>query len=274
VTIRPHGRAKYVVEKCRCDVCRTAANVYERNRYRQRAYGRAAYVDAAPGREHVRTLQAAGMGWKRIAESAGLGNSVVWKLLYGDPTRNMGPSKRIRPDTERKILAVTLNLADGANVDATGTHRRLKALVALGYSQNRLAEQLGMTRGNFGKMMGYSRVTAGTATAVRELYDRWSLLPAKKLSPRDTGVVRSRNYAKAHGWAPPLAWDDDTIDDPTAEPEGVVLRAVLRTKLPQVDELKFLLDAGESRAAIAARFGVREGSVEQALMRDSRKAVA
>ncbi|MGO5480449.1 hypothetical protein ACTQVS_09920, partial [Anaerovoracaceae bacterium HCP3S3_H6] len=33
--------------------------------------------------------------------------------------------------------------------------------------------------------------------------------------------TRVRNYAERQGWAPPAAWDDDTIDDPTATPHGI-----------------------------------------------------
>jgi hypothetical protein len=30
---------------------------------------------------------------------------------------------------------------------------------------------------------------------------------------------KTRKLAEAEGWAPPLAWDDDTIDDPQAMPQ-------------------------------------------------------
>ena len=40
----------------------------------------------------------------------GLQQSVVWKLIYGDASRNQAPSQRIRPATEAKILAVDLDL--------------------------------------------------------------------------------------------------------------------------------------------------------------------
>jgi hypothetical protein len=268
--IRPHGRAKYVVEKCRCHTCRTDARAYERNRRRQRAYGRQAYVDAEPVREHVRQLQAAGLGWKRIAALAGLDHSVVWKLIYGDRSRFDGPSKRIRPATAEKILAVraTLdNLGDTVPVDATGTRRRLEALVAIGWSKSKLADRLGMLPSNFGGVMQRGQLHAATVRAVRKLYDElWNVRPPEETHRDKISASRARRYAREHGFAPPLAWDDDQIDDPDARPDGVEPRRA-RGSLPPADELRFLLNAGESRAAIAARFGVREDTVERALKR-------
>jgi hypothetical protein len=219
---RPHSRAKYVIEKCRCAVCREGHRKYEQNRRRQRAYGRASYVNAEPARAHVRALQSAGMGWHRIAAFAGVHNSVVSKLLYGDRSRGMEPSKRVRPATAAKLLAVTAGLdVLGATVlfDATGTHRRLRALVTIGWSQAKLAARLSMEPGNFGKTIRSLRVQAVTARAVRALYDElWTVAPPEDDHRERISVSRAKNYARAHGWLPPMAWDDDQIDDPDAEP--------------------------------------------------------
>ncbi|WP_156960825.1 sigma factor-like helix-turn-helix DNA-binding protein [Amycolatopsis taiwanensis] len=270
VKTRPHGRTKYVVEKCHCEVCRTASRAYENHRRRQRAYGRQAYVDAEPARQHVRKLQAAGLGWKRVAQLAGLDHSVVWKLIYGDRKRFDGPSKRIRPETERKILAVraTLdNLGDNALVDGTGTRRRLEALIAMGWSKAKLAARLGMTPTNFGSTMQRARLHAATVRAVRVLYNElWDIRPPEDTHRDKIAASRARTYAQRHGFVPPQAWDDDTIDDPVAQPEGT---EPVRRKgvLPPAEELLYLRKCGESVAAIAARFGVKENTVEQALHR-------
>ena len=50
-------------------------------RTRQTAYGRwQPYVDAQPVRDHINTLRAQGMGWKRVAEVANVEPSVLWKI--------------------------------------------------------------------------------------------------------------------------------------------------------------------------------------------------
>lgn len=53
---RPHGRAKYAAEGCRCDICRAADSACRSHRRRQKAYGPPVYVDATVVREHVREL--------------------------------------------------------------------------------------------------------------------------------------------------------------------------------------------------------------------------
>jgi hypothetical protein len=196
---------------------------YGRDRRRQQAYGRwQPYIDAEPARAHVRHLMAYGIGWMHLAQQAGVPKSTVEKLLYGSPPRNMAPSKRIRPETASKLLALRPDpalLAGGADTDSTGTIRRLHALVAAGWPQSHLADRLDVNPANFGKTLRSPRVLMATDRAVRALYDQlW------KADPREHGVSlhsynQSRNHAAARGWAPVGAWDDDTIDDPAAFPD-------------------------------------------------------
>lgn len=193
---------------------------YGRNRRRQQAYGQwQPYVDAEPARAHVRRLMAYGIGWMRLAELAGVPKSTVEKLLYGCPPRGMAPSKRIRPKTAGKLLAVRPDpglLAGAADADATGTRRRLQALVAAGWPQSHLAARLGMQRASFGKTLRHPCVLVSTERATRTLYDQlWNL------DPRDHGISlhsynRARSHAATHRWAPAGAWDDDEIDNPDA----------------------------------------------------------
>lgn len=212
---RAHGtRAKYVVERCRCEQCRRANREYQAARARNVAYGRETtnMVDPGPAREHVRALQAAGMGWRTVARAAGVSQGTMSRLLGYDPK---GLS-RIRRPTAARILAVTPALEPSALVDGTGTRRRLQALVAAGWPQAHLAARLGWDPANFNVLISgslYPRVQHDTAQAVRELYDAlWNVAP--DCAP---GFARrARGVAERRGWAPPLAWDDDTIDDPAA----------------------------------------------------------
>ncbi|WP_426568138.1 hypothetical protein [Streptomyces canus] len=219
---RDHGtRAKYVVEKCRCPKCKRANRRQENVRTRLQAYGRwQPYVDAEPVRQHVRALEAYGIGWKRVAQLAGVPAGVVGKLLYG--ARGKAPTKGLRPDNAAKLLAVQAvpeNLA--TPVDGTGTRRRLQALIAGGWPQSQLARRLRMLPGNFGVLLfrNDAGVLPGTARAVAALYDElW------RADPLEHGVhaqaaSRARNQARAHRWPPVGAWDDDTIDDPAASPD-------------------------------------------------------
>lgn len=221
---RWHGtRAKYVVESCRCTPCKRANRREENHRTRMHIYGRwQPYVDADPVRAHVATLEAYGLGWKRIARLAGVSTGCMSKLLYGHPQRGLAPSKRVRPETAAKILAVTAAadvLAGHSTIDGTGTRRRLQALCAAGWPQAQLARRLRMTPANFGDTLRGRDVYVSTARAVTQLYEAlW------RADPREDGVdnqaySRSRNHARDERWAPVGAWDDDTIDDPAAEPD-------------------------------------------------------
>lgn len=105
----PHGtRGRYSQDRCRCVPCRTAALTYETNRNRQKVYGRwNAYADAEPVRRHVRSLMEYGIGWRTIAETAGVSHETVKHLLYGKPSRGQQPSRRVLPRTADALLAVT-----------------------------------------------------------------------------------------------------------------------------------------------------------------------
>jgi len=228
---RDHGtRARYVCgpdehdragRGCRCTPCTQANRQAEDHRARMKLYGQwRPYVDAAPAREHLRALAAAGIGWRRAAQLAGVASGAVSKLLYGGPG-GRPPSRGIRPETEQKLLAVRAvpeSLSAGARTDAAGTRRRVQALVAAGYSQAILAGRLGIQRSNF-QLATCDQVTAGTAQAVRELYDElWDKPPDESGHRQKISVSRARNYARTRDWALPLAWDDDAIDEPAAKP--------------------------------------------------------
>lgn len=228
-TQHQHGTyACYTHDRCRCTPCTVAQSVYNSQRLRQQAYGRwDNLVDPEPARVHVRALMAQGMGLKRIIAISRVSSGQLFKLLYGKPgpdgTRH--PSRRIRRETEAKILAVQLNLADGARVLSLGAVRRVQALVALGWSQSKIATRLGILPANFTTIAHGRRaeLTVATDKAIRGLYEEWSM----RLPPADewhdkSAASRARAHARANGWLPPLAWDDDRLDDPTYQPTVLV----------------------------------------------------
>lgn len=225
-----HGTyACYVLDACKCLPCGTANRTYEADRTRQQAYGRwNGLVDAEPARQHIRALMAQGMGLKRIAAVSGVAHGVLWKLIYGKrkrlksgkPSKRRTPSRRVRPETEARILATKVDLADGARVDGFGAARRVQALVALGWSMAKIAARLGIQRSNFTSFAhGRTDISVAHDKAVRALYAELSMQLPPQESHRDKiAASRSRNLAKALGWLPPLAWDDESLDDPNAGP--------------------------------------------------------
>jgi hypothetical protein len=217
-TARTPGLAGYKHDRCRCRDCTEASVAYDTRRVRQIAYGRwRPLVDAGPIRAHLRTLMASGIGWQRIADLAGVPAATVSCILYGK-AGGRPPTRRIHHGTAEALLAVQPDinhLADGTAIDATGTRRRTQALAAIGWSITQQAARLGRSQGNHQFVLTNRQVTVATARIVRELYDQLSLT----LPTPSCHVTKTRNWAARQGWAPPLAWDDDTIDDPAAQPD-------------------------------------------------------
>ena len=66
-----------------------------------------------------------------------------------------------------------------------------------------------------------NRVTRETARRMAAVYDRYAMT----VPPASGAVTQTRDRAAAKGWPPPLAWDDEDLDNPTALPKGLLNRA-------------------------------------------------
>lgn len=271
-----HGHyATYTLDYCRCPPCSKAATEYERKRVRRHAYGRFdnEWVDAQPARAHVRQLMAAGLGLKRIVRLSGYSQGAMTKLIYGV---DGPPTKRIRAEHAQAILAIRATidtLADAAIIDGTGTRRRVQALIALGWSQTKLAKRIGWTTRNFGYLANGERpVQVKTAKAVRDLYDElWDVEPPHATSGDKGAYHRSLHYAAQRGWVPPMGWDDDTIDDPQATPDLGHDETSNRGRPIEhvIEDLEWLLEHDPLATAqhLAHRLGFRDANGIQVALR-------
>jgi hypothetical protein len=220
---RPHGYARYRLDGCRCYVCAFAVSQYDENRAKAIIAGTwNPWTDAEPVRVHIRYLQSCDMGLRPIAAAADVNRKQLQYILNGRPDRGTGPQPKCRPALAAAVLAVEPTLANlgGATViSALGTVRRLRALVATGWSQERLSVELAMLPTNLSQLIHAGTVIVSTARCVVALYDRlWKVDPAERgAKAHDISRVKAR--AAAEGWAPVGAWDEDTIDDPTAVPD-------------------------------------------------------
>ena len=176
-------------------------------------------VEAEPVRAHVRALRDAGMSEPALEARLNLPGNAFKNLMRGANGRP--PGKTVRRETAEVVLAYWPTLQDfpdTASIDATGTRRRTEALAVLGWSGSRLAQEIGMGKDNFNTCLRGRRVSARFARRVASLYDRlWSQKPEDHGVP--SGIAsRIRAAAASSGFYGPLAWDDDTIDDPKAVP--------------------------------------------------------
>jgi hypothetical protein len=98
---------------------------------------------------------------------------------------------------------------------ARGFHRRVHALMAIGWTQLDIAQALGIAQGNLSaKMRLNDTVRRATHEAMCDVYERLCMSPQSGVANRRTARIAAKN-----GWAPPLAWDDIDRD---AKPVGKV----------------------------------------------------
>jgi AraC-like DNA-binding protein len=215
-----HGtRVAYVKDRCRCTDCTAANTATGRAVHRAQTFGRwRPFVDAAPVRKHIRELRAAGIGVEQIAVLAGISTSHVRELAA--PERHGNPGiRRVRPETAQRLLRIGIDQANRAprsHVEATGTRRRLQALIAVGWPHDELAARLGRGSASLRRSMLSDSVTSQTAQDVSALYDKlWGLRPPLSTDEQRAAADAARAFAAERGWLPPLAWDDiDTDPEP------------------------------------------------------------
>jgi len=118
--------------------------------------------------------------------------------------------------------------------------------VAIGWPLEVLDERLGFKRSALSQVVIRDWVMATTAEKVRAIYDELSMIPG----PSDYGRVRAVN----RGWVPPLAWDDDTIDDPNAKPHRTTKRDI-EASYRDIDEVAVqrALDGGRVTLTLPER---------------------
>lgn len=171
---------------------------------RDRARGRPRYVAAHETRARLMDLVDADVPLRAIAQATGLSDTAVGHLVAG---------RRELVHRHTAELVADLSLADvfdraSGNVPSIGATRRIQALMAIGWRKADLevagvpAAQL-VTRTR-------ARVSVQGWRRTREVYERLSMTPGPSQTCRDR--------ARARGYAPPLAWDEDAIDDPRSAP--------------------------------------------------------
>lgn len=207
-TARAKGRPSAGIPGCPCPRCRRAENAYDKRRRFLNQTGRTLMVDTAPVAAHLRGLFAAGAGWIQLAAISGCSTSTLHNLLTEQ-------NPRCRRATANKILAIQPGdaIPDHRGIPATGTVRRVRALMTLAHTCRAISQACQIDHSTLSDLLTgrLDAVSIGLANRVADGYRTLS---------RTTGAsARSRNRATRERWAPPAAWDDDTIDDPNAQPE-------------------------------------------------------
>ena len=176
-----------------------------RRRIRMRIYGRR---PADRARQHVAALRRLGWTYEQIADTAGTSSWVPHQLATGG-------TRTLRLESEQAILTVPL-VPQGSHrgTDGTGTYRRVEALQWMGWPMAEIARRVGVATYTLTTLRSRREpVSFRVGRAVADVYECLSTVPGP--SPQTATKARRRGYA------PPLAWDDDSIDDSAARPNGV-----------------------------------------------------
>lgn len=235
---------------------REARNRQARRRRRLQGYGQwHPFVDAEPARQHVQAVRATGMSCAGIVRHTGVNIGMIDHLLYGKAP--YPPAARIRTENAEALLAywpVLDDYDDGAVIDATGTRRRVQAMAAIGFPSNAIQQRVDhITLKAVERLRINERVTARTARAIRDLYSEVSGKTAEDYGVTPWIAARTRTYAVKNQYAGPMAWDDDTIDDPQAKPDfGAELNFHERAALRREEIIHFAWH-GDTPEQILAR---------------------
>jgi len=236
----------------------------------ERARGIKRMVEPARAQAHVQELVANhGLSIRGIAEAAGISAFIVSDL-------NRGLKGSLYRETEAAILGVTADsVLSRSNPDGfvpnIGGRRRIQALMAMGWRHQDLTPMLGMSTANIVHQQG-GWFTKKKHDAIKELYDRiWN--------QRGPATTLSINRIAKAGYAPPLAWDDETIDDPNATPDlGAAVAAgrgrpadgTIRRADALTEDVEFLLEEGLTWEAITERLAVNPVTLDRLLHRADR----
>jgi len=254
-----HGTySAYYYGKCRCDDCVLAyRRWYKRWRW-ERDNGQPRYVPRGPVAEHVRSLIAAGWYVNQIAERANVARSVV-RGAMGERG-----NKLIHRRNAAKLLAVKADMPRvnrDAQVPSHGAILRIKALQAIGWRHADLTERSGLNTALLYKQTG-KRITQRHHDAIVRVYDDLAMTPG----PSHHTAAR----AAKKGWLPPLALDDDRLDDPTYVPDVTVLRRPDAPKVIPVEDVAELHAQGLDQYQIGERLGWHHDTVRKAIRRMGR----
>jgi hypothetical protein len=259
ITAHAPGAIQAYRDGCRCYPCSDGWARYQKGRL---SSDWKPFVDAEIVRAHLEYLHANDMPFATIARLAGIGPTTIGSL------RGIGRAAtvQVRAEVAARILAVQPEIGLTGRcgyVEGTATFRRLQALQALGFTQKFLSDRLG----SHDKHLDLEQprmVRAAFVEDVRRLYDElWDQDPAR-FGLRPSAITVARNRAAANGWPPPLAWDDDEIENPNAQPRHVEPDTGKRHRSRQlIEDMHYVLDTSvvdlakrHDREQVAGRLGI------------------
>jgi hypothetical protein len=263
-----HASGRY----CPCPPCRAIGRQVARTHRARVKRGEQAWGDLEAVLAHIELLRQSGIGAHQIADLANIGHSTIARMIWQFA---IGRTAKVTVEVANRILAVRYDvrkLAPRTIVDSTRARRLLQALVVAGWPVPLLAQRYGTDRQNFLKYFHRERYAASVCVRILDLFEEcWREGPP---NVSKQSATRARLLADKHGWVGIGAWDDDTIDDPNAEPnlrgddESIVDPVSVKRVLDghrkfrglsfadRVELVRQWVELGRSKTAFEKRFAV------------------
>jgi AraC-like DNA-binding protein len=256
--------------QCRKPACVARYQEWDRNRRAAVKAGQwQPLVDATAVREHLLVLGDRGVTIHRAAELAGLSPRSLHPLFPPKTGRRRPVRHTVHAHVAEKVLAIDPDIAAPAKIDATGTIRRIQALVATGWPMLHVATHIGIAPTYVSAIIKRAAedrpVLSATAHKVAAAYEQ-----LKDRNPAQHGIQpgqikRAKAFAAANRWAPTHYWAThiDAIDDPHFEPQyGINKGQIL------ADDARWLMSvSGLNRDQVAERLGITRSYLETTLRR-------
>lgn len=166
-------------------------------------------IDSGPTREHIAGLLDQGASVRGIAEAAGISPSVVSRLRLG---RQPSIRRPVAAALGNVTMTAIVGRPNGAGfVPNLGARRRIQAMLAIGWRHEDINAATGKGRSQVILAQAGDWISRDNHDAIARAY--------AQLAGRPGPSAATRGRAAKLGYAPPAAWDDDTIDDPAALPQ-------------------------------------------------------
>lgn len=174
---KEHGTRLKYLSGCKCAACRHANSAYQCDREAAKKRGDwNGIVPATKARKYMLKLSEQGIGRRAVQAVTDISLTILHDI-------RTGTKKNIRARTERKILAVTPDLAsEGALISAAPTWHLIRQLLAKGYTKRQLAKMLICDA--HALQISQKQVRVRTAEAIARLY--------KKLEAE--GFITAKHY--------------------------------------------------------------------------------